>query len=288
MTELTSLIKAHERKTKIAKLSALVLIVGLAGELISGPKISSVTDQITAILKNEAEDARRDANLAKAQSDSFQRDIADSNARAKAAEAQVASANAASRDAVAKVANSEARIAEANRAAADANARAAEAKQTAEAERLERVKLEQRVDDRQVTQGQHTHMLEILRSKKGTTVIVDPIISRALRRVCREAVREVLCGQVRASVADAGDLLSGAADRVFRRHRGGARDRVAASGFAGAAAFCGHCAGRVHAGSLDDLADPAIDRFGHASRSVRLGAGRAGRSGTAESSANRD
>jgi len=35
-------------------------------------------------------------------------------------------------------------------------------------------------------------------------------------------VREVLCGQVRAAVADAGDLLSGAADQVFRGHRGGA------------------------------------------------------------------
>jgi Transposase domain (DUF772) len=33
-------------------------------------------------------------------------------------------------------------------------------------------------------------------------------------------VREVLCGEVRAPVADAGDLLSGAADRVFRGHRG--------------------------------------------------------------------
>jgi hypothetical protein len=52
-------------------------------------------------------------------------------------------------------------------------------------------------------------------------------------------VREVLCGEVRASVADAGDLLPGAADRVFRGHRGGARDCLAAGGFAGAAAFVG-------------------------------------------------
>src|SRR5258708_18131534 len=52
---------------------------------------------------------------------------------------------------------------------------------------------------------------------------------RALRRVCREPVHEILCGQVRASVADAGNLLSSAADRIFRRHRGGARDCLAAS-----------------------------------------------------------
>src|ERR1019366_2882149 len=110
---------------------------------------------------------------------------------------------------------------------------------------------------------------------------------RALRRVGGEPVREVLCGQVRATVADAGDLLSFVADRVFRGHRGGARDRLAAGGLAGAAAFCGHFAGRVHAGSLDDLAHAAADRSGHASRSVRLGAGRAGRSRAAERPADR-
>ena len=88
--------------------------------------------------------------------------------------------------------------------------------------------------------------------------------------------------------ADARDLLSGAADRVFRGHRGGARDCLAAGGFAGAAAFCGHCAGRVHAGPLDDFADAAADRSGHASRSVRLGVGRAGGSGAAERPADRD
>ena len=47
--------------------------------------------------------------------------------------------------------------------------------------------------------------------------------SGALRPVCREPLREVLCGPVRSAVSDAGDLLSVAADRVFRRHRGRAR-----------------------------------------------------------------
>ena len=42
-------------------------------------------------------------------------------------------------------------------------------------------------------------------------------------------MREVLCGQVRASVVDAGHLFSSAADRVFRGHRGGARDCLADS-----------------------------------------------------------
>src|ERR1019366_5347967 len=51
--------------------------------------------------------------------------------------------------------------------------------------------------------------------------------------------------QVRTAVANAWDLLSFAADRIFRGHRGGARHCLAVGGFAGAAAFCGHCAGRV-------------------------------------------
>ena len=46
---------------------------------------------------------------------------------------------------------------------------------------------------------------------------------------------------------------------------GGARDCLAAGGLAGAAALCGHRTGRVHAGSLDDLAHAAADRSGHAS-----------------------
>src|SRR5271157_4641731 len=52
---------------------------------------------------------------------------------------------------------------------------------------------------------------------------------RALRRICRRAGREVLCGQVRAAVADAGDLLPLAADRVFRGHRQRAWDCLAVS-----------------------------------------------------------
>src|SRR5271157_315979 len=99
---------------------------------------------------------------------------------------------------------------------------------------------------------------------------------RALRRICRRAGREVLCGQVRAAVADAGDLLPLAADRVFRGHRQRAWDCLAVSGLAGAAALCGHRAGRDDAGPLDDFAHAAADRCGDTSRGIWLGAGRAG------------
>src|SRR5271167_2054582 len=102
-----------------------------------------------------------------------------------------------------------------------------------------------------------------------------------LRRVCRGPVREVLCSQVRATVADARDLLPVAANRVFRGHRQRAWDRLAIGGLAGAAALCGDRAGRVHAGPLDDFAHPAADRSGHASRSVRLGTELVGGSWTA-------
>src|SRR5664279_325319 len=84
---------------------------------------------------------------------------------------------------------------------------------------------------------------------------------------------EQLCGQVRTALADAWDLLSLAADRVFRGHRGGARYCLAVGGFAGAAAFYGDCAGRVHAGPFDDLADAAADRSGYASDCKNLMAG---------------
>src|ERR1035438_737844 len=69
---------------------------------------------------------------------------------------------------------------------------------------------------------------------------------------------------------------------------GGARHCMAAGGFAGTTAIRGDCAGRVHAGSLDDFAHAAADRCGHASRSIRLGVGGAGRSWAAERPADRD
>src|SRR5664280_983576 len=60
----------------------------------------------------------------------------------------------------------------------------------------------------------------------------------------------------------------------FEGIRSGTRHCLAAGGLAGTAAFRGHRAGRVHAGSLDDFAHAAADRSGHASRSIRLGVGR--------------
>src|ERR1700694_3252498 len=91
-----------------------------------------------------------------------------------------------------------------------------------------------------------------------------------------------------ASVADAGNLLSGATDWVFRGHRGRAWHCLAVGGLTGAASFCGHRARRVHTRPLHDFAHAAADRRGHASRSIQLGVGGTGRSRAAERPTDRD
>ncbi len=62
--ELTNWVKLPERSRRIGKISTLILIVGLAGELISTVKISGVTGEITANLKREAGDAKKSADNA--------------------------------------------------------------------------------------------------------------------------------------------------------------------------------------------------------------------------------
>jgi hypothetical protein len=64
IVELTSWVKSPLRKTTIGKVSALLLILGLATELTSGFKISQITDEITAILNKEAGEARAAAGEA--------------------------------------------------------------------------------------------------------------------------------------------------------------------------------------------------------------------------------
>src|SRR5216683_2529090 len=103
-----------------------------------------------------------------------------------------------------------------------------------------------------------------------------------LRRVRGGAVPAVLCGEAGASQLGAGGVLPAAADRVFRRDRFGAWDRLAGAGIAGAAALSAGRTGGVAAGSFHDLADAAVDGCGDAPGSVHLGAGGAGGERTAE------
>ena len=88
-------------------------------------------------------------------------------------------------------------------------------------------------------------------------------------------------------VADAGDLLSGALIGYFE---GIGAERGIAWRLADSLALRRLWASRWTStrGSLDDFAHAAADRSGHASRSIRLGVGRAGRSWFAEGPADRD
>src|SRR6266851_8796141 len=71
-----------------------------------------------------------------------------------------------------------------------------------------------------------------------------------LRRVRGGAVPAVLCGEAGASQLGAGGVLPAAADRVFRRDRFGAWDRLAGAGLAGTAALSPGRTGGVAARSL--------------------------------------
>jgi len=157
--------KEQHKREQFAKLSALVLIAGLAVELVGLVRTSQLSGQIIAELNREAEAAGRDAATAKATAKGFERDIADANSGAKNAEAQVASANAQYRDAQARVASAEVRI-------ADAKKQAAEANRAAEQERLERLKLEAQVAPRRLSPDQQRAIATACRRFSGRRVSV--------------------------------------------------------------------------------------------------------------------
>jgi hypothetical protein len=157
-------IPRDEPKRKLfEKRYAIVLIVGLAVELLGLVRTSQLNGQIIATLNEQAQVATKDAATANETAKTFESRIAGANARAKSAEAQVASANAASHEAVAKVADAEARIAEANR-------RAAEAVKAAETERLARLKIEERLAPRRMSAEQTATLVRDLKSLNGHKV----------------------------------------------------------------------------------------------------------------------
>jgi hypothetical protein len=92
-------------------------------------------------------------------------------------------------------------------------------------------------------------------------------------RVRGAAMCALLRGEDGAAQSGAGAVFPLVADRIFRGHRQRTGDCVAGGRFAGAAEFSGGGAERDAAGSLDDIADAAVDRCGNASSGVRLGTG---------------
>ncbi len=155
-----------DRWKKYVKVFEMFVIIGVAGELLADGGIFLCSSHLQTISDLEVGSLNVRATQAEATAKGFERQIADANARAKGAEAQVASANAASRDAVAKVSTAEARIAE-------ATARAAEANKKAEAERLERLKLEAIVAPRSLTLDQQREIADACRKFKGHAVLVN-------------------------------------------------------------------------------------------------------------------
>src|SRR5256886_16964517 len=91
----------------------------------------------------------------------------------------------------------------------------------------------------------------------------------------------LLGGENGTAESGAGGVLPLAADRVFRRPRQRARDCMAGGGFAGAAEVSGGGTEGDASGSLDDFAHAPADRGGKASSGVPVGAGVAGREGSA-------
>jgi hypothetical protein len=177
------------RKDRLGKISTLVLIVGLAAELVCLVSANILSGRIIATLGQQTAQAVTTAK-------GFESSIADSNARVRVAEAQVASANARSIGAQARVASAEAEIAEAQKAASNADARAAEARSMAEQERLERVRLEEQVTPRRLSTPQQAAVTNSLRRFSGRSVVLQ---SYAL-----DLDAALLGSQIQASLESAG------------------------------------------------------------------------------------
>ena len=119
LVEFTSLIRSSFWKPKIGKASALVLVVGLALELISSSSLSGVNRQVVGILYKQASDAQT-----------------------------------AAREALQKADDAESRLDDATERVAKAHERAAHAEKTTEDERAARMKLEAQMSSKRLS-GKH-------------------------------------------------------------------------------------------------------------------------------------
>lgn len=151
-TNICGVRQSRDRRDRVGKISTLILLAGLALELVCIVRANILSSRIIASLGQQTAQAVATAR-------GFESRIADSEARIKSAEAQVASANASSRDAVVKV--------------AEAEARAAEARSMAEAERLERIRLQAIVAPRSLSLDQQQQIATAVRRFAGHRVLVS-------------------------------------------------------------------------------------------------------------------
>jgi hypothetical protein len=100
----------------------------------------------------------------------LRRDLAVTNARAEEAKADASQSLAAAKQAESNLAGANARAEEAKAESAEANARAAEANKIAEGERLARVKIEERLAPRSITQKQIDGLSKRLKPYSGISI----------------------------------------------------------------------------------------------------------------------
>jgi flagellar biosynthesis GTPase FlhF len=162
----------------------VLVLGGVVGEYVFGKKLSQLSEQIQQVADKQVAQANLDAAQARRDAEVVKHQSADTNERAANAEQQAAQENARAAKALqaAEVArkNAEAfqlEIAQANERAARAEKDASQANQQAEQERLARVKIEQQLAPRVLTQKQQEKIQAKLRGFVGTPyeLAVDPV-----------------------------------------------------------------------------------------------------------------
>jgi hypothetical protein len=171
--EVASEFMGHEAKTpakrpvssRVARLSGLILIGGLALELQAIMRVSGLYGQITAELERKAGEANKAAGDAIGTAAQANERAADANERASRAVRALASANEKS--------------ARANERAAKAERESARLNQIAEDERLARVKIEERIRPRRLSPQQREAIRVALSRHSGARVRISTIADDA-------------------------------------------------------------------------------------------------------------
>jgi hypothetical protein len=182
IADFTKVSSDKEKSHRIAKLSTLILIGGLAFELIGLVRTSQLSGQTIARLNESAQKAEADAESARTLAKGFERDLADANARVKTAESTIALANGLARNAQLRITIAEERIARYKKQTSEADARAAEARSMAEQERLERIRLEAQIAPRRLSNEELDAITTTCRqfSGKVVTLVTYALDSEAL------------------------------------------------------------------------------------------------------------
>lgn len=98
LVEFTSLIASSIWKPRIGKASALVLVVGLALELMSSSRLSVLNRQVVSILHEQAADAQAEASVALRMADDAEFRLEDAKERAAKAQERAAHAEKATEE----------------------------------------------------------------------------------------------------------------------------------------------------------------------------------------------